>query len=100
MAVLEDRRKSDMNLRQHFVTVALFLAVQTFTAIWWASGVNTSLGFITKQVITMGDSMAHSAENRYLRDDATRDFDVLTKRFDRNETRISRLEDVLRGKVN
>ena len=68
------------------IAVLVMLAVQTGGGIWWLSGVSQKLDSVIAQV-------AEIKQERYTKDDARRDLELMKLRDGDLERRIANLED-------
>lgn len=79
------------------------LAAHFAAGIWWAATITTDMKYLRIGQEEMRTQLLTGATDRYRGADAARDLQVVKERFDRNESRLSKIEEFLRvprGGVN
>ena len=56
------------------ITVVLFIVTHGGATIWFASKVNTTLGFIENSIKNLGDALLRHEAERYTKSEAAKDF--------------------------
>lgn len=73
------------------VSIALFLLIQTFGWIWWASSTSTTLGFLKEEVRTVKETVNKDSSNSYRATDAVKDFSYRDARIAELSVKVEQL---------
>jgi len=65
--------------------------VHILTAVWWASKINATLGFLEKTILALNDTIVRHDANRYTVNDATKDFSIRDEQIKAAHRRIDDL---------
>lgn len=93
----EEKRKENIMIPYSIVGVIFAIILQTFGAIWWASGVSVKLDFMQKAQIELSTLIYESGKNRYSSLDAQRDWANNDRRITKIETDLALLRDKIIG---
>lgn len=87
-----------MNLDSAWTAIIISTAgaviVHVITAVWWASKINTTLGFLQEAIKTFNATLASHDADKYTIKDATKDFSIR----DQQITALWKRIDELKGK--
>jgi len=75
-----------------YVTIGIFMLVQTLAGVWWASRITAKVEFMAQTLATAISDIRGLAQERYTPRDAEKCQLAMNKRLEEHEARIRALE--------
>jgi|GEM_PF-4708436 len=88
--------KTGMVIRFELVGIIIAIAIQTFGVVWWggsfSSIVTTKIDYLQQSIAALKSDVKDNLTERYTSKDAAKDFLSIYQRVDRNDSRLTRIE--------